>query len=319
MPNNDDRAWENNDVVWVLTSDNPESPSEVASAVPGVLQVCQGSSPRDKLTALVPTEMLEEGRAYRLYAFVRDHVPQSRGQCLPPRDGSECDVAVRWILSEGTNLHADWYPGLSPASSYSEVQDFLNKRGKCPRPCPIQHGMTEAYMNLPFKICHDATFPEPCAWEMRQLKNRLMNSSHGFPGLSSASSFQAGLWDIVGRNLCLLKNMTPFAMHQWTRRCKPSSMHNRPSCARLLVMPARILGLLGHDAGANKNPNKVPSFPRMRPKTRPVAGAEEGCGGQVIADAFRGFRSCISVLGESRGDIPRFRYFPVRERQSSHQ
>ncbi|CAE7914455.1 unnamed protein product, partial [Symbiodinium necroappetens] len=190
MPNNDDRAWENNDVVWVLTSDNPESPSEVASAVPGVLQVCQGSSPRDKLTALVPTEMLEEGRAYRLYAFVRDHVPQSRGQCLPPRDGSECDVAVRWILSEGTNLHADWYPGLSPASSYSEVQDFLNKRGKCPRPCPIQHGVTEAYMNLPFKICHDATFPEPCAWEMRQLKNRLMNSSHGFPGLSSASSFQ---------------------------------------------------------------------------------------------------------------------------------
>jgi len=45
-------------------------------------------------------------------------------------------------------------------------------------------------MNLPFKICHDASFPEPCAWEMRKLKNRLLNSSHQFLGLSSEASSQ---------------------------------------------------------------------------------------------------------------------------------
>ena len=191
MPNNDAKAWENNDVVWVLTGDNPASPSQAAATIPGAVQVCQGTSPRDKLTALVPTARLEEGHAYRLYAFVRDHVPQSGGECLPPQDGGDCDLAVRWILSEGTNLHADWYPGLSPASSYAEVQEFLHESGKCPPPCQARKGVTEAYVNMPFKVCHDATFPEPCAREIHNLERNLSTNPRDFPGLSPTSSSKA--------------------------------------------------------------------------------------------------------------------------------
>ena len=183
MPNNDAGAWQNNDVVWVLTTDNPDSPSEVATAIPGVVQVCQGASPRDKLTALVPTQMLIDGGSYRLYAFVRDHVPQSRENCLPPPDGSDCDKAVRWIMNEGTNLHADWYPGLSPASSYAEVQGYLHENGKCPSPCLGSEGVTEAHMNIPFKVCHNAIFPEPCARQIRKLEQDLEANPASFPDL----------------------------------------------------------------------------------------------------------------------------------------
>ena len=191
LPNDDAIAWENNDVVWILTDDSPDSPSKVASTVPGVIQVCQGASPRERLTALVPTDQLEDGRAYRLYAFVRDHAAESSTECLPPEDDSDCDEAVRWIMSEGTNLHADWYPGLSPASSYTEVQGYLHESGKCPAPCPGRKGVTEAQMNIPFRVCHDSVFPEPCAREVRKLEEHLSTDPASLPDLSPKSTSQA--------------------------------------------------------------------------------------------------------------------------------
>lgn len=58
-------------------------------------------------------------------------------ECVTVQPGSTCHNAVWWAMQQGAALHPDWYPGLSPLSSFEEFQDMLfkRKRDSCPPPC----------------------------------------------------------------------------------------------------------------------------------------------------------------------------------------
>lgn len=60
-------------------------------------------------------------------------------RCQAATLGSECYEDVVWAMSHGIQQHPEWYPGLSPASSFYDFQAFLHRteggHGKCPAPC----------------------------------------------------------------------------------------------------------------------------------------------------------------------------------------
>jgi len=58
-------------------------------------------------------------------------------QCLEPLPGSECYKATQWAKDFGINEHPEWYPGLSPTSTWSNFQAFLASKGygSCSQPC----------------------------------------------------------------------------------------------------------------------------------------------------------------------------------------
>ncbi|CAJ1334774.1 unnamed protein product [Effrenium voratum] len=172
-PNDDFMAWEDNEVVWLLTDDKGQTS---ATVIHDAVHVCPGG-PRDHLIATIDTSRLADGGAYRIYAFVRDKASASGSQsCELPVDGGDCDQTVRWIMTEGTNLHSDWYPGLSPASSYRDVQHFVHRNlSTCPPPCPKRSGVTEAHMNIPFKLCGTAV--GRCRAEMKKLGSQYPHKS----------------------------------------------------------------------------------------------------------------------------------------------
>jgi len=194
LPKNDAEAWSDNEVVWVLTDDKPGEMAARASVVSGAHQVC-GSDSKSNLVALVDTSKLQEGQAYRLYAFVRDSVHWEASQpdgCQNPVDGDSCDVSVLWAMSEGTNQHPNWYPGLSPASSYRDVQQFLfQTSGACPQPCRKRVNITEAQASIPFKICHDATPDEECGKLVASaMSTGIHRNPEKYPGLTAKSNFR---------------------------------------------------------------------------------------------------------------------------------
>eukprot|EP00440_Ansanella_granifera_P068673 gb/GFBE01074492.1/.p1 GENE.gb/GFBE01074492.1/~~gb/GFBE01074492.1/.p1 ORF type:complete len:1232 (+),score=158.31 gb/GFBE01074492.1/:1-3696(+) len=265
LPRDDAQSWEDNDVIWVVTEDKPGQMSAKSAVVPDIVSACTGDSPRSKLVALVDTSKLKDGKAYRLYAFVRDNVAQnlqsldqpiccatcqdlseknknqfpecskamdfafqhgltehpdwysglspsssitdlqqllqSRGgldcprpcaqRCRSPKDGDACDETVRWTMTEGTNLHPEWYPGLTPASSYREVQSWLfEHKDICPPPCAKQMNVTEAQTSIPFKLCHDASQHDSCGQEIGRVMMDMHRHPERYPHLKPTSGFR---------------------------------------------------------------------------------------------------------------------------------
>merc|ERR1719215_358070 len=60
------------------------------------------------------------------------------GKCAEVKPGSACDEMIRWGMTEGIVSHPEWFPMLTPESSYEEFHRLLYVVGKaeCPhRPC----------------------------------------------------------------------------------------------------------------------------------------------------------------------------------------
>lgn len=103
--------------------------------------------------------------------------------------GDKCDSSVTWVMDQGINLHPDWYPGLSTASSYQTVQEYLfNTTGECFRPCRPRSGIVEAEVSIAFKVCRDAVAGEPCDASIRQVEDGIRRNPSMYPGLGKSSS-----------------------------------------------------------------------------------------------------------------------------------
>merc|ERR1712232_19436 len=84
--------------------------------------------------------------------------------CTDAEPGSECYRAVDWAMNTGIKQHPDWYPGLSPASSFRDFQLSLHKKGDdlCDMPCasaPASVTPTSSPSPLPTFMPGDT--PEP--------------------------------------------------------------------------------------------------------------------------------------------------------------
>jgi len=59
-------------------------------------------------------------------------------ECRPAWVGSTCHAAVVYAMEEGIAEHPEWYPGLTPKSSFEEFQDYLwrwDDESECTKPC----------------------------------------------------------------------------------------------------------------------------------------------------------------------------------------
>lgn len=57
--------------------------------------------------------------------------------CEKPAAGSKCDQTVNWAKKDGIHGNPDWFPGLTPASSYEQFQNKFYREHKhgCGKPC----------------------------------------------------------------------------------------------------------------------------------------------------------------------------------------
>jgi len=62
---------------------------------------------------------------------------QSLPDCKTAEEGSLCYGEVQWALTTGLTEHPEWYEGLTPQSTFVEVQAYFNSRKEkqCPLPC----------------------------------------------------------------------------------------------------------------------------------------------------------------------------------------
>eukprot|EP00933_Yihiella_yeosuensis_P055621 TRINITY_DN5446_c0_g3_i1.p1 TRINITY_DN5446_c0_g3~~TRINITY_DN5446_c0_g3_i1.p1 ORF type:complete len:1148 (+),score=179.25 TRINITY_DN5446_c0_g3_i1:19-3462(+) len=194
LPHNDAKAWEDNEVTWVVAEDTPGLQFGATSVVNGAVQICSGSDSRSNLKILLDTSALQDGGTYRIYSFVRSNVGPQNWQwgCSVPVDGDPCDKAVRWIMESGTSQHPEWYPSLTPASTYGEVQYFLSETHKnCPAPCTGRANVKEASINIPFKVCADASPSDRCGHHIAFARDVEMKTyPERYPNLTSTSSFR---------------------------------------------------------------------------------------------------------------------------------
>merc|ERR1712048_1283164 len=159
--------------------------------------------------------------------------------CYDPKVGDKCDATVRWVIDEGVNLHPDWYPGLSPTSSYRDAQLYFHqKTGECPKPCPKRANITEAYANIPFKLCFDhENANDACERMVRQAL-----SDPSMYGTSSEGSFRE-----IQRELARKFNGT------CSEPCDECARANKgSSCeAEIYNVIKRLLGVLQHPYSAS--------------------------------------------------------------------
>ncbi|CAK0884143.1 unnamed protein product, partial [Prorocentrum cordatum] len=71
-----------------------------------------------------------------MYRFFADH-PRPRGECGKPLPGSDCYQHVKQAMDEAILTHPDRYPGLTPRSSFEDVQLLCRQffYADCPEPC----------------------------------------------------------------------------------------------------------------------------------------------------------------------------------------
>lgn len=191
LPADDDDAWSDNEVLWVLTEETvPGQQYGDASVIEGAVKVCEGHDARSRLNAIIDTSILQDGHTYRLYAFVRDYPGNvQRSSCTFP--GVECDKAVRFAMTEGTSQHPDWYPGLNTSSSYVDIQQLMFQQNKCPPPCPKTEGVSEASVTIPFKVCKDAASNDPCGLAIHEAMTvGIQRDPAKYTGLTSKSTFR---------------------------------------------------------------------------------------------------------------------------------
>lgn len=68
-------------------------------------------------------------------------MPCAEGTCHTAAEGEPCYKNVMWIMSSGIFTNPDWFPGLSPQSTFEEVQEFYRQKHPkaCPAPCNDWH------------------------------------------------------------------------------------------------------------------------------------------------------------------------------------
>jgi len=83
------------------------------------LAVLAGVASSDSTTSLRGAVLAEEG-------------------CRLAVKGEECYEHVEWAMKHGITSNPEWYPGLTPNSTFEEFQVHLHNsnHGNCPEPCP---------------------------------------------------------------------------------------------------------------------------------------------------------------------------------------
>mmetsp|Transcript_21860 Transcript_21860/g.47652 ORF Transcript_21860/g.47652 Transcript_21860/m.47652 type:complete len:1152 (-) Transcript_21860:1444-4899(-) len=74
------------------------------------------------------------GAFYREFWYKNPFV----GKCKDAEAGSACAGQINWVLNDGRYSHPEWFPYITPKSTFKDVQRLLHAQGKeaCPyRPC----------------------------------------------------------------------------------------------------------------------------------------------------------------------------------------
>uniref|UniRef100_A0A7S1M6W9 Glycoside hydrolase family 2 catalytic domain-containing protein n=1 Tax=Alexandrium catenella TaxID=2925 RepID=A0A7S1M6W9_ALECA len=148
------------------------------------------------LGAVLDTSRLPPGDAYRLYVFVRED-PKSLGPnetfplheasatlpfhiCHTAQPTEECYEHVQYAQRIGIRVDRGAYPGVTPSSSFGEVQMSLYMKGD--RTCGMPCGLEE--------YCHTATRWETCYDHVKwALLTGIERHPEMYPGLKNTSSF----------------------------------------------------------------------------------------------------------------------------------
>lgn len=99
------------------------------------------------------------------------------GETFP---GEPCHGGVTWVMEEGIVNHSSWFVGLTPESSFAEVQLNIHNNPNatvfCPKPC---------------NVCHTAIEGERCySAVMWVLSDGIKKLPDSYPGLTEFSSFE---------------------------------------------------------------------------------------------------------------------------------
>mmetsp|Transcript_112740 Transcript_112740/g.291357 ORF Transcript_112740/g.291357 Transcript_112740/m.291357 type:complete len:457 (-) Transcript_112740:586-1956(-) len=72
-------------------------------------------------------------------------------ECTVPVAGSSCDKSIRWTMEHGIVEHPEWYPNLSPTSSFEQFQLALHAdpHALCPRPCGVDALQPQTNVTVP--------------------------------------------------------------------------------------------------------------------------------------------------------------------------
>ncbi|CAK0825952.1 unnamed protein product, partial [Prorocentrum cordatum] len=119
--------------------------------------------------------------------------------CHTAVEGEDCHREVRWSLRHGIPNHPEWYPALTPNSSFEDVQEYLHSlqplADLCPKPCrqlkALLPGLAPAQGPPRTRECRTAAEGEDCHREVEYLmKEGIVKSPGWYPGLTPQSSFQ---------------------------------------------------------------------------------------------------------------------------------
>jgi len=57
--------------------------------------------------------------------------------CKDAIKDDDCWGGIKWAMDNGIKMHPEWYPGLSPAATFTEIQAFFyeTRQKQCPPPC----------------------------------------------------------------------------------------------------------------------------------------------------------------------------------------
>lgn len=110
--------------------------------------------------------------------------------CHTAVKGETCFKHVVWSMQEGFHEHPEWYPGLSPKSSFAEFQYVMNLTGSesqhCPMPCLAKKEHPET------AGCRNASPGEDCYKQVLWAKTHgIYEHPEWYNELSNESSFEA--------------------------------------------------------------------------------------------------------------------------------
>lgn len=111
--------------------------------------------------------------------------------CRKAISGEPCFRHVTWAMDQGINLHPEWYPGLTPYSSFADFQKMLASTdafAECPRPC----GMAVAEPSAGVQYWCAMGMPQD-VWQMKDCK--AMGGSQNLKVLT----YNLFWWNLFGR------------------------------------------------------------------------------------------------------------------------
>jgi len=187
--------------VWAITEEI------VSNAVGGAFEATNpllsgvwGDSQADLavgINTVLNTTALPTSDSFRLYVFVRED-PKSLAPsetfplheasatlpfhiCHDARPSEECHTHVQYAMSSGVHADRSAYTGVTPKSTFAEVQMslFQQGRGACPMPCGLE------------EWCHTATRLEQCYAHVKwAMEEGIRQNPKVYPGLTDTSSFE---------------------------------------------------------------------------------------------------------------------------------